>query len=80
MLLVTTDEPCYGGSLEDLKAVRAAFANVPEETRPPCVAKDIYIHPLQIAQAVETGADGVLLMASLVGACPRALCLAGSAL
>ena len=66
MLLVTTDENCYGGSVEDLRAVKAAFANVPEDERPPIVAKDVYIHPLQIAQAIDAGADGVLLMASLV--------------
>lgn len=52
--------------MEDLKAVKAAFANVPEDERPPIVAKDVYIHPLQIAQAIDAGADGVLLMASLV--------------
>ena len=52
--------------MEDLRAVKAAFADVPEDDRPPIVAKDIYIHPLQIAQAVDAGADGVLLMASLV--------------
>jgi indole-3-glycerol phosphate synthase len=52
--------------VEDLRAVKAAFADVPEDDRPPIVAKDIYIHPLQIAQAIDAGADGVLLMASLV--------------
>ena len=65
-LLVTTDGPCYGGSLEDLRAVRAAFENMPDEKRPPIIAKDLYIDSLQIVQAVDCGADAVLLMACLV--------------
>jgi indole-3-glycerol phosphate synthase len=67
VLMVATDGPCYGGSLEDLRMARAALhATRGDGERPPLVAKDLYIHPLQVAQAVEAGADGVLLMACLV--------------
>jgi len=67
VLMVATDGPCYGGSVEDVRMARMALdATRAEEARPPLVAKDLYVHPLQIAQAVEAGADGVLLMACLV--------------
>ena len=68
VLMVNTDGPCYGGCLEDLAAVRATFPPDAEGQRsgPPIVAKDIIIHPVQIAQAVEKGAEGVLLMMCLV--------------
>lgn len=65
--LVNTDEMVYNGQLSDLpetvKAVKQARPSKP----PACIAKDIIIHPVQIAQALELGASGVLLMTSVVG-------------
>lgn len=67
-LVVTTDGPCYGGTLQDLANVRRALTDpkTGERTGPPIIAKDLYIHPIQVAQAAALGADGVLLMACLV--------------
>lgn len=66
--MVTTDGPCYGGTLQDLANVRRALTDpkTGERTGPPIIAKDLYIHPIQVAQAAALGADGVLLMACLV--------------
>jgi indole-3-glycerol phosphate synthase len=65
VLMVATDGPCYGGSLLELE--RTCEALRARDGAPPVVAKDLYIHPVQVAQAVDRGADGVLLMATLVG-------------
>lgn len=66
VLMVATDGPCYGGSLLELE--RTCEALRARDGAPPVVAKDLYIHPVQVAQAVDRGADGVLLMATLLGA------------
>ena len=69
VLMVATDGPCYGGSLEDLRMARMALDQTGGGAeRPPLVAKDLFVHPLQVAQAVDAGADGVLLMTCLVRA------------
>jgi len=66
-LMVNTDEIEYKGCLNDLKdSVQAARTVKPLQT-PACIAKDIIIHPVQIAQALEAGAAGVLLIVSVVG-------------
>lgn len=78
VLMVSTDGPCYGGSLEDLRMAKAALDQTRGEgERPPLVAKDLFVHPLQIAQAVDAGADGVLLMTCLVRvyACMGCVCV-----
>ena len=74
VVMVNTDEMGWGGSLDDLHAVVAARDGGVEEgegkkEKKHCavLAKDIYLHPLQIAAAVDAGADGVLLMASVLG-------------
>lgn len=57
---VLTDTPFFGGSLDDLRAVRAAFAG-------PVLAKDFVIDPRQVVEARIAGADAVLAMLSVLG-------------
>lgn len=56
---VLTDGPYFGGSLEDLRAVRAVFDG-------PVLAKDFVIDPRQVAEARLYGADAVLVMLSVL--------------
>jgi indole-3-glycerol phosphate synthase/phosphoribosylanthranilate isomerase len=57
---VLTDTPFFGGSLDDLRAVRAAFAG-------PVLAKDFVVDPRQVVEARIAGADAVLAMLSVLG-------------
>jgi len=57
---VLTDAPFFGGSLDDLRAVRAAFEG-------PVLAKDFIVDPRQVVEARIAGADAVLAMLSLLG-------------
>jgi indole-3-glycerol phosphate synthase/phosphoribosylanthranilate isomerase len=57
---VLTDTPFFGGSLDDLRAVRAAYDG-------PVLAKDFVIDPRQVAEARIAGADAVLAMLSVLG-------------
>ena len=56
---VLTDAEWFGGSLDDLRAVRAA---VPV----PVLRKDFTLDPLQVVEARAAGADGVLLIARIL--------------
>ncbi len=56
---VLTDGPFFGGSLDDIGAVRSAFAG-------PILAKDFVVDPRQVVEARLHGADAVLVMLSVL--------------
>ncbi|HMG48550.1 MAG TPA: bifunctional indole-3-glycerol-phosphate synthase TrpC/phosphoribosylanthranilate isomerase TrpF [Allosphingosinicella sp.] len=56
---VLTEGPFFGGSLDDLRAVRAAYDG-------PILAKDFIVDPRQVAEARIAGADAVLAMLSVL--------------
>lgn len=62
---VLTDFAKFGGSLDELKNVTDSIKIAYPEVA--TLKKDFIIHPLQLAQAVETGAHAVLLIVAALG-------------
>ena len=58
-LSVLTDSAYFGGSLDDLRTARGAFAG-------PILAKDFFIDARQVAEARIAGADAILVMLSVL--------------
>ncbi len=65
--LINTDDVEYGGREDDLLAACQSVRLIKPNKPPCCIHKDIIIHPVQIAQALERGATGVLLIVAVVG-------------
>lgn len=59
-LSILTDAAFFGGSLDDLRAARSAFAG-------PILAKDFFVDLRQVVEARIAGADAILVMLSVLG-------------
>ena len=59
-LSVLTDQPYFGGSLEDLWDVNDFIRDHNRAT--PTLRKDFMVHPIQILEALEAGARAILLI------------------
>jgi indole-3-glycerol phosphate synthase len=59
-LSVLTDQKFFGGSLDDLRLVVRKFSV--HGSALPCLRKDFFIHPVQVAEAREAGASAILII------------------
>lgn len=65
--MVNVDKVEYGGAYSELKECSSRLRAKYTQSPPAVLVKDIIIHPIQIAQALNNGAAGVLLIACVVG-------------
>ena len=56
---INLEESEYGGKQGELKDCVSATKAAKQEKPPACIAKDLIIHPMQVAKALEEGAGGV---------------------
>ncbi|MFA5058253.1 MAG: indole-3-glycerol phosphate synthase TrpC [Opitutaceae bacterium] len=67
-LSVLTDQAYFGGTLDDLRGVTAAFRSaspfpgMEPAAAPPCLRKDFMVHPIQVLEARAAGASAILLI------------------
>lgn len=66
VVLVNTDYACYGGDLTELKSTVRAVRKISNTAA--VVMKDIVVDEIQLGLAKEAGADGIVLMSSVLGA------------
>ena len=64
-VFVNTDYHAYGGDLTELKAAVRAVRRISKTV--PVVMKDIVVDEIQLGLAKEAGADGIVLIASVLG-------------
>jgi len=64
-LSVLTDREYFGGSLDDLRAVTEHFRTTPPAL--PCLRKDFMVHPIQVREALESGASAILIIVRALG-------------
>ena len=65
VVMVNTDYNAYGGDWTELKSAVKAVRAVSDTAA--VVAKDIVVDEIQLGMAKEAGADGILLMSSVLG-------------
>ena len=63
MISVVTDGHFFGGSFDELAAVRGALDAELGSARPPLLCKEFILDPIQLDWASAAGADAVLLIA-----------------
>ncbi|GBE61438.1 anthranilate synthase component II [Babesia ovata] len=76
VIFVNTDETVYGGHISELHDCFLELRKLGRRVRPAIVMKDIVLHPIQIAQAAEYRADGVLLNALVLGTALKEMIIA----
>ena len=64
-VFVNTDFPAYGGDMSELKSAVRAVREVSDQAA--VVMKDIVVDEIQLGLAKEAGADGIVLMSSVLG-------------
>jgi indole-3-glycerol phosphate synthase len=64
-VFINTDYPAYGGDMSELKSAVQAVRKV--SNRAAVIMKDIVVDEIQLGLAKEAGADGIVLMSSVLG-------------
>lgn len=65
VVIINTDYRAYGGDMTELKAAVRAVRRISKTV--PVVMKDIVVDEIQLGLAKEAGADGIVLIASVLG-------------